>query len=102
MLRRQLLSATTPYRKIFDGVGRLLNGESVLHKVQYEKDPNTGKWVPKVKKNPKDGTTSYVEDTEKIFKAFYKDESAQAVGNAIDNIARFNILMNYYKYIETP
>jgi hypothetical protein len=57
MLRRQLLSATTPYRKIFDGVGRLLNGESVLHKVQYEKDPNTGKWVPKVKKNPKDGTT---------------------------------------------
>ena len=43
-----------------------------------------------------------VEDTEKIFKAFYKDESAQAVGNAIDNIARFNILMNYYKYIETP
>lgn len=102
MLRRQLLSATTPYKKIFDGVGRLLNGESTLHKIQYIKDPNTGRWVPKVKKNPKDGTTQYIEDTEKIFKAFYNDKSAQAVGNAIDNIARFNILMNYYKYVETP
>lgn len=95
ILRRQLLSATTPFGNLYKEVSEILNGVLEINKVQYSQDEN-GHWHPKYILK-KDGRKSYICVKNETFKPYSSEDTAQRVAVALNNIARFNIMMNSAK-----
>ena len=92
ILRRQLLTATTPFSNLYKEVSEILNGKLKIDKVLYKQDEQ-GNWRPQYVLD-KDGSKKYVKDTIQTFKPYSSEDTAQRVAVALDNIARFNIMMN--------
>lgn len=94
LLATNLLVGTDAFEKLFVSIAKELNG------IEKYEVPKT-KYNPKTKKieyvyiTTKDGKKKLDKETKETFKPFYNEDSLEAISQAINNIARFNIVMNY-------
>ena len=93
ILRRQILTATTPFEQLFANVSERLNGTLTYDKPLYKQDAD-GNWNVEYHINRKTGGKVWHTQEHRTFRPFASEDTAQRVAVALDNIARFNILMN--------
>lgn len=93
ILSRQLLSATNPFNDLFDNIVKNINGELIYSVPKYERNKETGKWEPVFEKTAGGGVTPVMQD-ERTFKPYFDSKDVDAISNAINNVARFNIMIN--------
>lgn len=99
ILRRQLLTATTPFEQLFSNVSERLNGTLTYDKPLY-KENEDGVWQVEYHINRKTGGKVWHTSEHKTFRPYSNEDTAQRVAVALDNIARFNILMNSGKVVK--
>jgi len=93
LLSGQLLVASDEFKNLFISVAKEINGE-VEYKVpqtRYNKETGRREYITETSKN---GKTKYLTKTVTTFNPFYSEDTLESISQAINNIARFNILMN--------
>ena len=94
LLSTQLLVASDSFEKLFKDIAKELNGVKTYEVPVMEYNKTTKRYEYKFE-TTKSGKKQIVTRTEETFNPFYNEKSIEAISAAINNIARFNILMNY-------
>jgi hypothetical protein len=94
LLATNLLVGTDAFENLFISIAKELNGVETYNipKTWYNKKTRKMEYVYETTKN---GKKRVVYEQKETFKPFYNEDSLEAISQAINNIARFNIVMNY-------
>ena len=90
----ELLSGTREYYKIFEQVAMKVSGTLKYSTPAFKLNPETNKLERDYKENEQGVKVRKFNPEHKTFNPFLKEETIQTLSTALNNIMRFNILMN--------
>lgn len=93
ILKGELLSAQDDFLQIFSSVAEHINGTLTYKVPAFIKLKMAGKKIPWFKVNKQGVKIRQFED-KRTFNPFKKEETVQTIADAVNNLMRFNILMN--------
>lgn len=89
----ELLTGSNEFDEVFDQIATEVNGSTIYKKPAFILDKTTNKYVPYYVAN-KQGVKIRQMEEFTTFAPFSSDEVVQELSGAVDNLMRFNILMN--------
>lgn len=93
ILKNELLTCTDAFIDLFTTVSKEINGVDEYSVPVYRKNPSTGEEEPDFIIDA-GGNKKYITEQRSTFVPYWNEDQVKAVTNAINSVARFNILMN--------